>query len=227
MHRENLGKIINFEHLKHLHKRRAEVSALLLEIERDDVVLDVGCREGYVTSFFLDQAGFTVGLDVSLEHLKIAKTKLPASNTDFCRGDASNLPFRSASFDKIAVLEVLEHLRRPGICVREADRCAKKNALIVISVPWREKRRYVRDEKSGSLVPKWGHLHSFSEKDIVSFLPSFYALIVRKYLPNTNIHMITWLPLIKRLPIRIWLKLNDKLGKIKRGYWVIFKFKKF
>ena len=160
---------------------------------------------------------------MSLKRLKIAKTKLPASNTDFCRGDALNLPFRSACFDKIAVLE---HLRRPGICVREADRCAKKNALIVISVPRREKIRHVRNEKSGNLVPKWGHLRSFSERDIVSFLPSFYALIARKYLPNTDIHKITWLPLIKRLPIRIWLKLNDKLGKIKKGYRVIFKFKK-
>ena len=225
MHEENLWEI-KFEHLKHLHKRRAEAIALLLELKHDDVLLDVGCGEGYVTSFFLNQAGFTVGLDVSLRHLKIAKTKLPASSTDFCRGDALNLPFRSACFDKIAVLEVLEHLRRPRICVREADRCAKKNALIVISVPWREKIRHEYNEKLGSHVPKWGHLHSFSERDIVSFLPSPYALIVKKHLPNTDIHKITWLPLIRHLPIRIWLKLNDKLGRIEKGYWVIFKFKK-
>lgn len=225
MSNQNLWEF-SFEFIKHQQKRRAEVTTLLLEPKRNDVVLDVGCHEGYIMSFFVGQAGFVVGLDMSSDAIKIAKSKLSASNLDFCRGDASNLPFRSSCFDKITVLEVLEHLPNLGMGVEEVDRCAKDNAILVISVPRKEKIPYVRHKKSGKLVPRWGHLHSFDDTDIVSLLPNYYTLITKKHLPNTYFHLITWLPILRHLPLRNWLRINDILGTIRRGYWVIYKFKK-
>jgi len=225
MSNQNLWEI-DAEYIKHQHKRRAEVVALLLELKQNDVVLDIGCGEGYITSFLLGQAGFVVGLDVSSDHVKIAKSKLNASNVDFCRGDTSNLPFRPSCFDKITALEVLEHLPNLEMSVEEIDRCAKENAVLVISVPWKEKIPHQRHKKTGRHVPRWGHLHSFDDADIASLLPSYYALVIKKHLPNTYIHLITWLPVLRHLPPRNWLRINDILGKIRKGYWVIYKFKK-
>ena len=225
MSSQNLWKF-GFEFIKHQQKRRAEITTLLLEPKRNDVVLDVGCHEGYLTSFFVGQADFVVGLDISSNAIKIAKSKLSASNLDFCRGDASKLPFRSSCFDKIAVLEVLEHLPNPGMCAEEIGRCAKDNATLAISVPWEEKIPHARHKQSGKLVPRWGHLHSFDDAEMASLLPSYYALVVKKHLPNTYIHLITWLPVLRHLPLRNWLRINDILGKIRKGYWVIYKFKK-
>ena len=229
MSKQNLWEC-SFEFIKHQQKRRAEVVTLLLEPKRNDVVLDVGCHEGYIMSFFAGQAGFVVGLDVSLDAIKIAKSKLNASNLDFCRGDASKLPFRPSCFDKMTVLEVLEHLPNLEMSVEEIDRCAKENAVLVISLPWKEKIPHLParmpHKETGRLVPRWGHLHSFDDADIASLLPSYYALIIKKHLPNTYIHLITWLPVLRHLPLRNWLRINDILGKIRKGYWVICKFKK-
>lgn len=220
MFRQNIWQIKS-RFTKHALKRRAEVTALVSELRHSDIVLDVGCRDGYITSFFVGQSGFVVGLDLSLDTLKTAKSKLTTSNIDFCRGDANKLPFRSLCFDKVMALQLLEHLPRLDICIEEIDRCAKNNAILTISVPWKEKIPRV---KGG--IPRWGHLHSFSERGVISLLPNYYTLVARKNLPNAYIDLITSLPILNRLPLKTWLAINDVLGKIKMGYWAIYKFKK-
>jgi len=222
---ENIWQIRS-RFVKHAHKIRAEVTAHVSQAGPGDLVLDVGCREGYITSFLVDKCDFVVGLDISREFLKIAKSKLRGSKIDFCQGDATKLPFKSLCFDKIMVLELLEHLTDPRACVKEVDRCAGNDAILTLSLPWKEKIPYVKHKHSGRLVPRWGHLHSFSEKDVVSFLPSYYELVTKKNLPNFYLHVITSLPILNHLPLKTWLAINNALGKINKGYWAIYKFKK-
>jgi SAM-dependent methyltransferase len=50
-------------------------------------------------------------------------------------GDAARLPFRDASFDAVALLDVLEHLGEPRISLREALRVLKPGGALYISVP--------------------------------------------------------------------------------------------
>jgi ubiquinone/menaquinone biosynthesis C-methylase UbiE len=108
-------------------ERRAQVTAWYLQPEERDVILDVGCGDGFVTSFF-SKAGFVVGLEPSYHSLEVARRKVPRGNVQFVCADARFIPLRSESVDKVAVLEVLEHLpveSQQMVC-REVDRVLKK-----------------------------------------------------------------------------------------------------
>jgi len=201
-------------------RRRAEVTSLLLNPKHTDTVLEVGCGGGYITSFFAPRVAYTVCLDISLEALKIARSKLDASNISFILGNATKLPFRSSCFDKVVVPEVLEHLTDPKLCTNEVGRCNKERGLVIISVPYKEKISYTRCLHCKKLTPLWGHLHSFNEQDIISLLPNNYTLISKKHLPN----VFSLSRIFRNLPFKVWLMLNDLLGKLGKGYWIVYKF---
>lgn len=73
-------------------------------------VLDVGCGPGFEMAD-LDRLGLsTVGLDVSLGQLRIARDRLPS--TGLARGTALALPFRRGAFDGAWASASLHHLTR-------------------------------------------------------------------------------------------------------------------
>jgi cyclopropane fatty-acyl-phospholipid synthase-like methyltransferase len=57
---------------RHRQQRRAQIITFYLKPSKENVVLDIGCAEGFVTSYFL-KAGFVIGLELSEDSLKIAK----------------------------------------------------------------------------------------------------------------------------------------------------------
>jgi len=198
---------------------------MLLNLKFNDIVLDVGCGEGFATSFLANSAGFVVGLDLSIGKLRMAKSRVKSSNVDFVLGDATMMPFRSSIFTKVTALEVLEHLMKPELCIEEVERCSSDDGVVVVSVPWREKITYTRCIHCGKLTPLWGHLHSFDLKDIISLFPKSYKLKQKIHLPNMP--FISLSRIFSLLPTNVWLLLNNFLGRRKRkGYWIILKFKK-
>jgi len=108
-------------------ERRAQVTAWYLRPEERDVILDIGCGDGFVTSFF-SKAGFVVGLEPFYSSLEVARRKVLKGNVQFVCADARFIPLRSESVDKVAVLEVLEHLpvESQRMVCREVDRVLKK-----------------------------------------------------------------------------------------------------
>jgi len=200
---------------------RARVTLQMLDLHSNDLVLDIGCGDGFITRFFIPYVKFVVGVDCSIEALKIARRKIRSKNVDFVLADATMLPFKSSAFDKISVLETLEHLKEPVGCIKEIDRCAKSGASLIISVPYQERRVYTRCIHCGELTPLWGHLHSFDLEKIFSLLPKGYSTEKCVFLPN--IPRISLSTLFRRLPFRVWLPLNNLLGVIKKGYWIVLR----
>jgi len=200
---------------KHQQRRRAETTTFLLDPKPNDLILDVGCGNGFVAKYFLGPAWHVAGLDISTELLKNAKFRLGRENVSLVAADATKLPFRSLCFDRVVLLEVLEHLPNPRLCTKEVDRCAKKNCEVIVSVPYKEKhttQSYILSR----------HLHSFDESIIKSLFPKGYKLVVKKHLVN----ILMSLPFFKCLPLKIWLALNDILGCFLGGYWAVFRFQK-
>jgi demethylmenaquinone methyltransferase/2-methoxy-6-polyprenyl-1,4-benzoquinol methylase len=67
--------------------------------------LDVACGTGFLTRFL---HGEVVGIDQSAAMLRIAKARVP--NAQFIQGDAFELPFAAASFDRVVAGHFYGHL---------------------------------------------------------------------------------------------------------------------
>ncbi|HXM74545.1 MAG TPA: class I SAM-dependent methyltransferase [Chthoniobacterales bacterium] len=94
----------------------AEVSAKMS-------ILDVGCGPGYVSAAVAERDARPTGLDFSKEMVAIAKRMFP--HIEFKKGDAQNLPFADASFDRVLANFALLHLADPERAIAEAFRVLK------------------------------------------------------------------------------------------------------
>lgn len=207
---------------KHRQERRAQVTAFYLRPKESDIILDVGCSEGFITSHLL-KASLVVGLDLSENSLKIAKQKLGTYNVQFIRADAMAIPIRASSIDKVTVLEVLEHLpteSQQRLC-REIDRVLRRGGTLIITIPYKEQITYTRCIHCGKLTPLWGHLHSMDEGKVSQLLPKNYALISSYHFPNVEI--VSASTILQHLPFKFWFFLNSLLGRIRKGYWILLK----
>jgi len=211
---------------RHRQERRAQVTAFFLRPKESDIILDVGCGEGFITSHLL-KASLVVGLDLSESSLKIAKQKLKTNKIQFIRADVTAIPLRESSVDKVAVLEVLEHLpteSQQRLC-REIDRVLRRGGTLIITVPYKEQITYTRCIHCGKLTPLWGHLHSMDEEKVRKLLPSSYMLIAKAHFPN--VEFVSIMGIFQKIPFRLWFIMNNLLGFLKKGYWILLKYKKF
>ncbi|MCD6521287.1 methyltransferase domain-containing protein [Candidatus Calescamantes bacterium] len=101
-------------------------------IERKGKVLDVGCGRGEILNKICahyDMKG--VGLDISIEAIKIARCYNPLTN-EYWVGDAESLPFRDNSFDLVISLDTLEHLSNPLTALEEMVRVLKPGGKLLV-----------------------------------------------------------------------------------------------
>ena len=86
-------------------------------------VLDVGCGPGYVAAAAAERGATSRGLDFSREMVAIAQQRFP--DIEFREGDAQNLPFSDATFDRVLANFALLHLPDPERACAEAFRVLK------------------------------------------------------------------------------------------------------
>lgn len=104
-----------------LHRQVRRAEAVKSMLENSKAVLDVGCAEGFITSFLVDEQIYVAGVDLD-ESIKIAKNKV--KKADFVYASITHLPFKDEYFDAVTLLEVLEHLPDNVLAegVKEVDR---------------------------------------------------------------------------------------------------------
>src|SRR5712691_804520 len=93
------------------------------EVSKWMSILDVGCGPGYVSAAATEPGAKPIGLDFSAEMVAIAKKMFP--QIEFKEGDAQNLPFADASFDRVLANFALLHLADPERACAEACRVLK------------------------------------------------------------------------------------------------------
>lgn len=86
-------------------------------------ILDVGCGPGYVSAAAAERGAIPTGLDFSAEMIAIGKKMFP--RIEFRQGDAQDLPFANASFDRVIANFSLLHLADPERACAEAARVLK------------------------------------------------------------------------------------------------------
>lgn len=95
-------------------------------------LLDLGCGTGVYLKRFLEMGVHCVGLDLSVEMLRIAMRRLNRCDC-LVLGDVRKLPFRSVTFDQILLTRVLSHIDNPAAVFSEARRVLQKSGSIIIS----------------------------------------------------------------------------------------------
>jgi len=108
-------------------------------------ILDLGCGTGMFIEELSTRAKFVVGVDTSLEMLKVAKGR--ARETVLVQADADALPFADRSFDAVVSVTLLQNMSDPAVTVREVARVLRPSGVAVLTVL---KRKYSREE-----LEKW------------------------------------------------------------------------
>ena len=119
---------------------------LTVDLDRLDVrpgqrLLDAGCGEGRHCFGSLARGATVVGLDLDLDSLRAPSKSLRQRGDEAGRmgamlqGDAFQLPFATASFDRIICSEVMEHVHDYRGAIRELARVARPGARIAVTIP--------------------------------------------------------------------------------------------
>ena len=86
-------------------------------------ILDVGCGPGYVSTAAAERGAIPTGVDFSKEMIAIARRMFP--QLQFRQGDAQDLPFDDASFDRVIANFALLHVAEPERAFMDANRVLK------------------------------------------------------------------------------------------------------
>ena len=122
-----------------------------------DSLLEVGARDGYLSSMFAKHVPRVVSLDI-----------LPPTSagvtTPWIQGDASKLPFSTASFDVVLCAEVLEHLNSATLSSACAELKRVTRRTVIIGVPFEQDLRIGRTtcRSCGRHNPPYGHVNRFT-----------------------------------------------------------------
>lgn len=92
-------------------------------------VLDVGCGGGFLTNYLAKKGHHVSGIDLSEKSLTIAKKGDSTKSVQYKLASAYELPFADESFDVVCAMDLLEHVEKPELVIKEASRVLKKGGL--------------------------------------------------------------------------------------------------
>ena len=101
----------------------------------NNAVLDLACGNGYGAALLASRARHVWALDIDKETIEEACRNWPAQNLSFLQGNATQLPFQTASIDLVVAMEILEHLEEQERLVQEISRVCSPNGVALISTP--------------------------------------------------------------------------------------------
>src|SRR4030067_2321188 len=142
-------------------KRFEEISKLITPVKGK--VLDIGCADGVFTKIILEKtkASQIFGIDTSKTSIIWARRHWrKQKRIVFLTEDIHNLPFKTDSFSAVFALEVLEHISKPEIALKEIGRVLKKDGYALFLVPTESilfKLVWFLWHYSGRMV--WKHTH--------------------------------------------------------------------
>jgi SAM-dependent methyltransferase len=99
-------------------------------------VLDAACGEGYGSAMLAEAADHVVGVDVSDDAIRHAKSRYEGQGAvEFQVADCTDLPFGADEFDRIVSFETIEHLSGQADMLAEFRRVLRPEGVLILSSP--------------------------------------------------------------------------------------------
>ncbi|MCR4279568.1 MAG: class I SAM-dependent methyltransferase [Candidatus Zambryskibacteria bacterium] len=172
---------------EHHAKRRAPGFSILKEergnlfasvIGKDKNVLDIGCRDGALTKFFIEGNNVTGGDVDAIALRKAGELGIEAIEMDLY-GDWEELEGRK--FDVIVAGEVLEHLFFPEKIVEKVRDHLNSDGVFVGSVPnafsFKNRIKYLFGVKKNTPLSDPTHINHFSRGEIMELLSRYFTSV--------------------------------------------------
>lgn len=170
---------------------RYKFSAKMLSCQ--DIVLDLGCGNGYGAFFFSHFAKRVFGVDIAIDAKKLS-AKWARENIEFLNGDINDLPpaVLSQAFDSIVSLDVIEHLpKENGVAmVRQSRDILNERGLLILGAPSTHSRKY-RSQQS-----KDQHLYEYDPEELreicEKFFPRTLLFTMNDEMVHTGFSKLAW-----------------------------------
>ncbi len=164
---------------------KLEIQNILLYLNDNDKVLDIGCGDGYATRIFAEKKNVDIlGLDYSPQMIDVAKKRLKEGlKLNFILGDVLKLDFADNSFDKIITMRCLINLdtwekQKQALC--EIHRVLKKGGAYVMlegSADSINNLNSLRSTYDLKPIPIAWHNLFFKEKELKEFALSLFESV--------------------------------------------------
>lgn len=132
----NFVKKIIFTYWQNFHAiRKIELGRIkrFIDMEGKATVLDLGCGKGFFCQVLHKYGNRVFGIDPIKKEIDIAKQYL-SDGISLAVGFGEDLPYKSAQFDKVVSVCVLEHVGDDKKVLREVSRVLKRKGIFVFSV---------------------------------------------------------------------------------------------
>ncbi len=126
-----LGKKIEKQGIHPKHRIMNYHQFFVDNIDKEDVVLDVGCGNGALACDVAKKAREVIGIDIEKKNIKFANKNYKRENLKFVIGDSTKYKF-NRKFDVIILSNVLEHIENRAEFLHKIRNLAPK---ILIRVP--------------------------------------------------------------------------------------------
>lgn len=116
-----------------------DVAGWLAEATSEEAWLDLGCGPGMLLAAAADmkRPGFGIGVDVSMTWLVVAKRLIAAhgGRPILAAALGEGLPLADGTLSGVVSLDVIEHVDRPDVYLREIDRVTRPGGRLALSTP--------------------------------------------------------------------------------------------
>jgi SAM-dependent methyltransferase len=217
------GKSREYVHPKHLLGDSEDNYWYLAYVEPGADVLDVGCGNGMHSLKVARRCRRVAGVDGDLGSLGVAR------RTGLARGQANaaffaanledGLPVRSARFDTVICLDLLEHVHKRDLILTEIRRALRAGGALLLAVPNRATSWKRRLERAGLFAySDPDHKIEYTREELEEELERNGFRVVQVHPTVYDTPLIGAIDLVGGLSLGLYRRLTDLRRRLARRY---------
>jgi ubiquinone/menaquinone biosynthesis C-methylase UbiE len=173
------GKLVTHSDLNQV---SIEINSILKMLNRNDVLLDIGCGNGFSSSIYAAKCSKITGVDYSANMINAANHAYKRKNIVFEEGDVLSLPYKEGSFSAAVSTRCLINLtgwNRQKKAILNISNVLKKGGRLILTEGMRQGRgrlNKLRNKMGLPSMPRVWHNFDFDEDKLMPFLSRHFII---------------------------------------------------